>query len=99
MGRQASVEVKRISRTFVSRQNQDGDSVVTKGRQSESEARDREEFFHSLLDESSDLVTVLESDAMVRYVNASSERLLGYKLTILPISWRCLRRGSGILER
>jgi len=41
--------------------------------------RQREERFRSLVQHSSDIITVLETDGTIRYVSPSIERILGYK--------------------
>jgi two-component system CheB/CheR fusion protein len=47
-------------------------------RRAEQKLRQREEHFRLLIENTSDLVTILESDGKIRYQSPSSERVLGY---------------------
>ncbi|HMG36740.1 MAG TPA: PAS domain S-box protein [Blastocatellia bacterium] len=64
---------------------------VTERRQVEQELRKSEEWFHTLVEHTADLLVVLERDGRVRYANGSLRRLLGYKLRDVagrrPIEW------------
>ncbi len=51
---------------------------VTERKKAEETLKASEEYFRSLVQNASDVVTVLESDGAVRYVSPAIERMLGY---------------------
>ena len=51
---------------------------VTERKRAEEALKESEEYFRSLVQNASDVVTVLESDGTVRYVSPAIERVLGY---------------------
>src|SRR5262249_18262091 len=57
---------------------------VTERRQVEQELRKSEEWFHTLVEHTADLLVVLERDGRVSYANGSLRRLLGYNLPTAP---------------
>ncbi len=61
----------------------DGDRVtvvrdITDGREAERLVREREEHFRTLIENSSDLASILDADGTIRYVSPSVTRVLGY---------------------
>ena len=61
----------------------DGDRVtvvrdVTDSREAERLVREREEHFRMLIENSSDLASILDADGTIRYVSPSVTRILGY---------------------
>jgi PAS domain S-box-containing protein len=51
---------------------------IRERRRAEAEVRRSEEYFRSLTENASDIITILNSDGTVRYVSPSSERVLGH---------------------
>lgn len=51
---------------------------ITEQKRSEQALRDSEERFRSLVQNATDIITILEADGAVRYQSPSCERLLGY---------------------
>ncbi|MBW3655983.1 MAG: PAS domain S-box protein [Gemmatimonadetes bacterium] len=51
---------------------------VRERERAEQALRHREEYFRSLIENASDVITVLEADGTVRYQSPAMERLLGY---------------------
>jgi PAS domain S-box-containing protein len=61
----------------------DGDRVtvvrdITDGKEAERLVREREEHFRMLIENSSDLASILDADGTIRYVSPSVTRILGY---------------------
>jgi PAS domain S-box-containing protein len=52
---------------------------VTERREIEKGVRESEERFRSLVQNTTDIITVLEADGIVRYINPAVERVMGYK--------------------
>lgn len=52
---------------------------VTERRRASDALRESEEYFRSLIDNSLDVITILNADGTIRYGSPSLERLLGYK--------------------
>jgi PAS domain S-box-containing protein len=52
---------------------------ITERKQAEIKLREQEEYHSNLIQNSSDLVSVLEEDGTIRYLSPSAEQLLGYK--------------------
>jgi PAS domain S-box-containing protein len=51
---------------------------ITEGRQIAAELERREEWFRSLIENASDLITVVDAQGVVRFQSPSSERILGF---------------------
>ena len=51
---------------------------ITDRRRAEEELRQREERFRSLIENASDMITVMNHEAVIRYQSPSAERILGY---------------------
>jgi two-component system, cell cycle sensor histidine kinase and response regulator CckA len=64
---------------------------ITEHRRGEMELRKSEEWYRALVEESADLIVVLERDGRIRSVNSSLRRLLGYRLGDIagnnPLQW------------
>src|SRR5262249_35830157 len=64
---------------------------ITEHRRAEMELRKSEEWYRALVEESADLIVVLERDGKIRSVNSSLRRLLGYRLGEVagnnPLQW------------
>ncbi len=58
-------------------------SDITERKQAEQALRNAEETFRTLLQESSDIVTILAPDGTMKYVSPAVERLVGYKVEAL----------------
>jgi len=56
---------------------------VTDRRRAEDALRQSEEYFRSLIENSADMMAVLNADATIRYVSPATERVLGWK----PEEW------------
>jgi len=52
---------------------------VTEQRLAQQNLRQREEYFRSLIENASDIITVMNTDATIRYESPSIERVLGYR--------------------
>jgi PAS domain S-box-containing protein len=52
---------------------------VTERRQVEEALQEREEYFRKLIENTSDIITILEPDGTIRYQSPAVERLLGYR--------------------
>lgn len=52
---------------------------VTEHWQAEQMLKEREQHFRSLIEQSSDLISIIREDGVITYVGPSSERLLGYR--------------------
>src|SRR5215471_12319357 len=65
--------------------------AITRHRRGEMELRKSEEWYRALVEESADLIVVLERDGKIRSVNSSLRRLLGYRLGEVagnnPLQW------------
>ncbi|MDQ3812685.1 MAG: PAS domain S-box protein, partial [Armatimonadota bacterium] len=51
---------------------------ITARKQAEEALRHREEYFRTLIENGSDIITILEADGTIRYESPSLERVLGY---------------------
>ncbi len=56
---------------------------ITERKQAEKELKDSQEYFRHLLQNSSDLVMVVEADGTLRYVSPTAEEMYGYTVTDL----------------
>jgi PAS domain S-box-containing protein len=52
---------------------------VTELRQADEQLRNSEQYFRSLIENASDLITILDSSGTIRYESPSIERILGYQ--------------------
>jgi PAS domain S-box-containing protein/putative nucleotidyltransferase with HDIG domain len=52
---------------------------ISERKRAEAALRQSEEYYRSMIEKSSDLITVMAPDATIRYVSPSVERILGYK--------------------
>src|SRR5215212_7088022 len=66
--------------------HEDGDRLftgvirdVTERKEAETAIKESEERFRSLVQNTSDIVTILEADGTVRYISPAVERVMGYK--------------------
>jgi diguanylate cyclase (GGDEF)-like protein/PAS domain S-box-containing protein len=48
-------------------------------RRAEKEIKKREAYFRSLIEKSSDMITILDADGIIRYESPSAKRILGYE--------------------
>ena len=51
---------------------------ITEQRRAEETSQDKAEYFRSLVDNVSDIVTILEQDGTIRFISPAVERVLGY---------------------
>lgn len=74
------LEIRVQQRTAeLTRANEKLQMEITKRKKTEESLRRSEEYFHSIIENSTDMVIILNGDGTIRYTSPSVERILGYK--------------------